>query len=205
LRKPVPWADESHRALAKCRVIGKIARKLGPPQLTVSSDPFASLVRTITSQQVSGAAADTIYSRVEKLVGKMTPDRILAHDVPSLRTAGLSQAKSLSVIALSERASNGLNLRALTKCDAETALQTLTEIKGIGPWTVEMFLMFCAGHPDVMSAGDLGLRKGLAAAYRLDAVPKQSECEELFERWRPWRTAAAWYLWRIVDEEEVCL
>lgn len=202
MRFAVEWADESFRALKKCAVLGNYVKRHGPPVLKIYKDRFYALTFIVVSQQLSGKAADSIFSRLKERVGKIEPRSISSVDDGVLRGIGLSGAKTRTLKAVSSAVSDGMDLQAMDKLEDDEIRARLCEIKGIGPWTAEMFLMFALGRPDVVSVGDLGLRKGLAAVYGLESVPEPKMSGELFERWRPWRTAASWYLWRIVGGDE---
>ncbi len=201
MKTTVPWADESFKKLKRCEVLGAHAKRFGPPQIQPHNDRFRALALTVVSQQLSGKAADSIFSKLETKVKKVEPKRILAASEETLRSAGLSGAKARTLQAISEASLGGMKLEKMDGLDDSEIRARLCEVKGVGPWTAEMFLMFCLGRPDVLSPGDLGLRKGLRVVYRLDEVPEPGRCEELFEVWRPWRTAASWYLWRILEGE----
>ena len=195
----VPWAKKSHAFLAKDALLGAVAIAHGPPTIEIPEGMFELLVRSIVGQQLTGKAAETIYSRFKKLVGTVTPRRILKHDEPELRTVGLSGNKARTILGLARPALEGLNLEKVDHLSDDEIKEALVKIKGIGPWTAEMFLIFGLGRPDVFSAGDLGLRKGLKIVYQLEELPEPKECPELFEPWRPYRSAASWYLWRAIE------
>lgn len=198
--KLVNWANESHSVLSKDRLLGKHAQRHGPPQIRLDKDPFRSLSGIVVGQQLSGKAAQSIFSKLESLIGPACPTAILKSPHERLREAGLSNAKALTLVALADAAENGLCFKRISKLSDDEIREELTKIKGIGPWSAEMFLMFTLGRPDVLSVGDLGLRKGLMKVHRLKEMPEPKSCGELFERWRPWRTAAAWYLWRTLED-----
>ena len=174
--------------------------KLEPRRLT----PYQSLVRSIIYQQLSGRAAETILGRFCALFPNCefpSPDHLLQSPPERLRSAGLSGAKTRYVQGLAERAKAGL-VPAIEDCDALTdqeIIERLTEIKGIGRWTVEMLLIFNLGRPDVLPVGDLGVRRGFQLAYGKRKMPEEAQLARYGERWRPHRTVAAWYLWRAVD------
>ncbi|MBA3726816.1 MAG: DNA-3-methyladenine glycosylase 2 family protein [Armatimonadetes bacterium] len=195
--KTVPWAKESHRFLSKDELLAKVAIEEGPPTIGLQSDPFAILIESIAGQQLSGKAADAILERVKAAAGDISPERLLASEEALSGSCGLSRAKAGTILALSRAAVDGFDLNHLNGAPDEQVYERLTEFKGIGPWTAEMFMIFGLGRQDVMSPGDLGLRKGLKAAYGLEDVPTIKESGPLFERWRPYRSAACWYLWKI--------
>lgn len=164
-------------------------------------DPFRALVRAVLSQQLSGKAADTIEQRVHALVGG--PDRLsaaalLAADPEALRGAGVSRPKIAYLRDLAARVVDGrLDLHALkNRSDAEV-IETITAVKGFGVWTAEMFLMFSLNRPDVFPVGDLGIVKGVQKLLGMRRRPKPRTMTRLAEVWRPYRSVACWYLWRI--------
>lgn len=199
-RRLVPWSQSAFVALSRDSILGKVVREHGPPKLRVYTDPFAALVATIVGQQLSGKAASSIFARLQSHVGEIEPTRLTATKPSDLRSCGLSSAKCETIRGVAQACCNGLDFRRLRRMDDEELRSALLAMKGIGPWTVEMFMMFALGRPDVMSAGDLGLRKGLRNVYQLSDLPRPDECCEMFERWRPWRTAASWYLWRAAED-----
>lgn len=201
MKKAPTWIDESYRHLSKDLRLGPYVREIGPPRFRVASDLFSALTMTIVSQQLSGRAAETIFNRLVDTAGTR-PESIAAAPLSCLREAGLSNAKASSIKGIAEAVVEGFSLSALKRLDDEALFKELTRFKGVGPWTVEMFMMFCLGRPDVCSSGDLGLRKGLQIVYRKRNLPEPQECRKLYRPWRPWRTAASWYLWRIVEGKE---
>ncbi len=198
--KLVNWAEESHDYLSKDKLLGKYVVQHGPPQIKPDKDPFRSLSGIVVGQQLSGKAAQSIFSKLESIIGNTCPDSILKVPHEKLREAGLSNAKAQTLVALARSANDGMCFKRISKMDDDEIKQELTKIKGIGPWSAEMFLMFTLGRPDVLSTGDLGLRKGLMKVHRLKEMPEPKRCENLFERWRPYRTAACWYLWRTLED-----
>ncbi len=167
-----------------------IARVGDLPVLVPTPDPFATLVRNVTGQQLSVKAAATIYARLETLLGELTPDTLLAAAPDALRGAGLSWAKVRTVQAIAQAARGGaVDFAHLGTQDDEAVIAALLPLPGIGRWTGEMFLMFGLARPDVFSMGDLALRQGLARLY-----PEQPAAEVL-AGWQPYRTLAARYLW----------
>jgi DNA-3-methyladenine glycosylase II len=172
-------------------------RKRGRPD-----DPYGVLVRSITGQQLSTKAAATIYGRLTELYGGRTPtpQEILATDPQQLRAVGLSNAKAAYLRDLAEHIVDGeLPVDELTELpDAEVA-KLLMAVKGLGRWTVDMFLMFHLGRQDILPVGDLGIRKAVQTHYGLKELPKAAEIEQIAEAWRPHRTLASLYLWESLD------
>ncbi len=165
-------------------------------------EAFVALVRAIVSQQLSGKAADTIYARVEALSGGALGDpRALATMADeSLRGAGLSGAKTRGVKDLANHVlQKKLQLDKLHEQEDEAVINALIQVKGIGRWTAEMFLMFRLGRPDILSTADLGLRKGLMILYGLSDLPDPKTMEQLTNHWRPFRSVGSWYLWRVAE------
>lgn len=171
---------------------------------SIASDLFMSLCRTIVGQQLSGKAADSIFKKFKLLFPRKKPtaSAILKLNDGKLRESGLSFAKIRSLQDLSERVSNrSLRLNALLKTSENDAKQKLQEVRGIGPWSSEMFLMFALGHEDVFSTGDLGLKKGIKKIYRHTELPSIEVTEELSQHWSPYRTYAACAIWSILDNQ----
>ncbi|MDP8975012.1 MAG: DNA-3-methyladenine glycosylase 2 family protein [Actinomycetota bacterium] len=162
---------------------------------------FAALARSILYQQLAGRAAAAIHARFVALYGgRPTPSAVLATPVDDLRAAGLSAAKAASVKDLAWHVQSGsLRLDRLSRMDDEQIVSRLSAVRGIGRWTAEMFLIFQLNRPDVWPAGDLGVRAGYARIHGLAAPPAPAALPELGEPYRPYRTAAAWYCWRILD------
>lgn len=164
---------------------------------------FRALVHAIVSQQLSGKAADTIFGRVEALGGGTLPGakELLAVPDERLRAAGLSGAKTRGVKDLAARVLAGaLDLDALHTDEDEAVIERLTQVRGIGRWTAEMFLMFRLGRLDILSTADLGLRKGLMMLCGLRDLPDPETMERLTAHWRPFRSVGCWYLWRVAEE-----
>ena len=199
MKKPAAWVEEAHAHLCADKRLGKVAQQHGPPTIHVERDLFETLVHSVAGQQLSGKAAQAIVRKLTESVGKATPENLRKETPESLRAVGLSGAKCRTILELAHAFGNGLDEKALRKMSDEEVAETLVKFKGIGPWTAEMFLMFALGRPDVMSPGDLGLRKGLQIVYKKKELPTIKEAGPLFEPWRPYRTAASWYLWRVIE------
>jgi 3-methyladenine DNA glycosylase/8-oxoguanine DNA glycosylase len=166
--------------------------------------PFLLLLRTIVYQQLSGKAAATIFGRVEALFPsrtQITPTRLFAIADEDLRAAGMSwakvaAAKDLAAKCLQRQVPSRNRLMGMAD---EEIIATLTEIRGIGQWTVEMLLMFHLGRPDILPVSDLGVRKGYQLIHQLDEMPKPKVMYDLCDHWRPFRSVGSWYMWRAVD------
>lgn len=171
------------------------------------SDHYGAMVRSIVGQQLSTQAARAIYQRlIERFNGRApTPDEVLAEDPEQLRAAaGLSRAKVGFLRSLAEHVLDGsLELHKLGRLSDEQVIEELVAIKGIGLWTAHMFLMFHLKRPDVLAVGDLGIRKAVMLAYGLPELPGPAQIESIAEPWRPHRTLACEFLWRLLDAKPV--
>lgn len=196
-----PWADGVAHLRALDPRWGAIIDAVGPCRLQIRPDRFGTLVRAIIGQQISSKAATSIDKRLRDLAGEPHAHApLLAVGEEGLRSVGLSGVKARYVLNLARAVGDGaVPLDEVHGWEDDAIVAALTSIKGIGPWTAEMFLIFALGRPDVLSVGDLGLRVGLRSFYRLDELPTPRECRELTEAWRPYRTVAMWYLWEQID------
>lgn len=167
-----------------------------PPYMRTRPPGFASLVATIVGQQVSVASAEAINARVAAHFGKVTAQAIAAADEASLRACGLSGPKIRALRSVAEAVLEGrLPLDALAAMPAEEAKALMTAVKGIGPWTADIYLLFCLGHADAFAAGDLALQEAARILYGMAARPTAKELDAFALRWRPWRGVASKVLW----------
>ena len=163
---------------------------------------FDALLRSIVYQQLSGKAAATIHGRVLQLIGdgEGAPSRIVATSHDAFRAAGLSNAKASYVRNLAEHVLDGsLPVDSLHELSDDDIIAALTQVKGIGKWSAQMFLMFRLGRPDVLPDTDLGVQKGIQKAYRLRKLPTPAQVLRRGAKWAPHRTVASWYMWRILE------
>ena len=163
---------------------------------------YRALVNSIIGQQLSVKAAASIKQRFVNLFGGTfpAPQTILTKNVDELRMAGLSNAKARYILDLAQHVINGtVRFDQLDSQTNEEIITELTPVKGIGEWTVHMFLMFTMGRSDILAHGDLGIRTAIRKAYNLNALPSPAEMEVLAGRWRPWCSIASWYLWRSLE------
>jgi DNA-3-methyladenine glycosylase II len=174
-----------------------------PTRFEKSKDPYRALVRSVVYQQLSGKAAATIHGRVLALFpgDHPEPEDLLAASEEALRGAGLSRQKAAALKDVAQKRIDGIipPARALARLPDEEIIARLTAARGVGRWTVEMYLIFTLGRPDVLPIDDLGVRKGAEKLYRRDFTPKT--LGEYGKRWAPWRSAAAWHLWRVTDTQ----
>jgi DNA-3-methyladenine glycosylase II len=188
------------------KTLARLISQVGPCTLKPrkSRSPFRALVESVTYQQLNGTAAATILGRVKNLYpGKRfpEPEDVLATPDERLRGAGLSGAKTAAIKDIAAKTVAGIvpASREIRRMSDSEIIQRLTMIRGVGPWTVEMLLIFMLGRTDVLPVTDYGVRKGFALTYRWKDLPTPRELLEYGERWRPHRTTAAWYLWRALE------
>jgi DNA-3-methyladenine glycosylase II len=210
---PVPEHPAALRALRKADpVMASLIERYGDPDGVLArrgrrpGDAYGALLRSIVGQQLSSKAARTIYERLIALFDNRTPTprELLDTDPEEIRAAGLSRAKVTFLRDLAEHVEDGeLDLEKLPELPDEEVLDQLTQVKGLGPWTVDMFLIFHLGRPDVLPVGDQGIRRAVQIEYGLDELPDASELERIAEPWRPHRSLACLYLWRSLDSTPV--
>jgi DNA-3-methyladenine glycosylase II len=173
----------------------------------ISVRPFDALAESIAYQQLTGKAAATIFGRVRALYPKrkwLDPKQLLATPDEALRAAGLSRAKTAALKDLAAKTIDGTvpSGCALLRMTDDEIITRLTTVRGIGRWTVEMLLLFDLGRPDVWPVDDYGVRKGFAKTFRRRELPTPKQLMKLGEKWRPYRSVAAWYFWRALDVPE---
>ncbi len=197
---------EADRAIADAdEHMARIIAIHGPCKMTVSpvESPFEALFKSIIYQQLSTRSATAIYNRVLDLFeGNMpAPRATLALPDEAMRGAGMSKQKVAYTKDLALKSVEGTvpDIQELKGLSDEEIVTRLTEVRGIGKWTVEMLLMFSMGRPDILPSTDLAIRKGFQQVYGHETLPKPTEIDRFGERWRPYRTIASWYLWRVVD------
>ncbi len=188
---------------ASDRKLAAAIDSVGPCRLKLdhAETTFAALAQSITYQQLTGKAAATIFARVGAACQPFTPEQMLRTSDAALRVAGLSGSKLLALKDLARRSLDGTvpHLDALHTLTDDAIVERLTAVRGIGRWTVEMLLIFRLGRPDVLPVDDYGVRKGFAKVYRKRELPTPKELAARGERWRPYRSVASWYLWRVLD------
>lgn len=176
--------------------LGAIAERAGPLPLRRSEPGFESLASVIVSQQVSKASAASIWNRLVGLINPLTPENYLAVGEEAWRLAGLSRAKQAALARISEAIMAGeLDLFDLCDRPVDEAMETMTSVKGIGPWTAEVYLLFSAGHADVFPSGDVALQHAYAHAFAESVRPDSKALRQFAERWSPWRGVAARLFW----------
>jgi len=200
-------SDATTHLSASDPVLAALVARHGPPprRRPVRSDRrFESLVETIVYQQLAGRAAATIHGRLlAALDGAVTPDAVLAAPDELLASCGLSRAKAASIRDLADQVSSGaVVLERIGRLPDQEVEDHLIRVRGIGPWTAQMFLLGTLGRLDVWPTGDYGVRAGFARAWGLGQIPTPNELSELGEPFRPYRSLVAWYCWRVVDDRQ---
>ena len=198
--KPNYW-DRAKRALARKDVVMKeIIRARPGVHLVRRGEPFLTLARAICGQQISVKAAQSVWDRVVLCCSEITPKHVLAVDRKRLRACGLSDRKTEYIADLARHFADGaIHVHRWPAMSDEEIIAELVQVRGIGRWTAEMFLIFNLLRPDVLPLDDLGLQKGIRASYFKGRKVSLGRMRKLGESWRPWRSVATWYLWRSLD------
>lgn len=183
-------------------ILGQVIERVGACTLRPrgrTADLFSELARAIIGQQISTAAARTIYQRLLDLEGeaRLDPQKLLAASEERLRGAGVSRQKAAYLKDLAAKVAGGLpEIAQLEAMEDEAIVEVLTQVKGVGRWTVQMLLIFTFGRLDVLPAEDLGVRKAIRQLYGLEELPRRKPVEAIARSWQPYRSLAAWYLWQ---------
>jgi DNA-3-methyladenine glycosylase II len=172
-----------------------VAEIAGPLPHRRRSGGFEGLAAIVTAQQISDAAAESIWARLKTVVDPFTPERFVTVAPEDLRAAGLSGSKIRTLSGIAAAAADGFDLDAVHDLPADQAVTTMTALKGIGPWTAEIYLLFCVGHPDIFPAGDLALQIGVQEALGMRKRPDEKKLRKIAEKWSPWRGVAARLFW----------
>jgi DNA-3-methyladenine glycosylase II len=182
--------------------LAEIIKSVGAYEIKLRKNPFRSLVEAIIYQQLAGRAADAILGRVIGIYGRFPkPAQLLATPDSKLRAAGLSGRKIEYLKDLAARVTDGrLELASLQELPDEQVVEQLVQVKGIGRWTAEMFLIFCLGRQDVLPVGDLGLRKAMQKTYSLAGLPSAESMCDIAQPWKPYCSVATWYMWKSLEK-----
>ena len=198
--------DHVARALRHLRrsdpVLADVIRRVGPFRLEQRRGRFQALVRSILAQQISTAVARSMWKKLEVRLAprKLSPETLGQLSFDDLRGIGLSRQKASYLQDLTAKVlDKTVRLHRVHRLTDEEIIEELIQVKGIGRWTVQMFLIFCLGRPDVFAPDDFGLRSAMQRLYGLPEMPKRAQAEELAARWRPYATVASWYLWRSLE------
>jgi len=186
-------------------VLAAIIDRVGDYRIQFRDPDFETLVKSIVYQQLSGRVASVIFARLAAAAapaGKLTPAGILRLRPARMRSLGLSTQKTAYIRDLARHARDGtVRFEDLLDLPDQEVIERLTQVKGIGVWTVHMFLIFALRRPDVLPTGDLGIRNAIQKAYGLDGLPRPADIETIAARWRPYCTVASWYLWRSLEPD----
>jgi 3-methyladenine DNA glycosylase/8-oxoguanine DNA glycosylase len=205
---PLPFdlSDATRYLSARDEKLAQLIAQTAPfrTETDAAQSPYEALLEAIAYQSISGKAAATIYGRIKALGSNgrpPTPEQMRRLPSTVLRRAGLSNAKVLAMKDLAQKTIDGIvpTLEEAAQLSDRELLERLDSVRGIGAWTVEMFLIFNLGRPDVLPVHDLGVKKGWSVTYRKKHMPKPKELLEFGERWRPYRTIASWYMWRAFE------
>ena len=200
---PEYWSEACAELCVKDPVLAKVIKKYPEPILTSKGDLFSTLIRSIVGQQISVLAADAIWGRFIALVGEVSPEPILKPTPEMLKNCGLTSRKVDYIRGISEtwtREYAGLDWEILSDDEVK---RKLIALRGVGPWTAEMILMFSLLRPDIFPIDDIGAIRAIENIYNGGEVMTKDELLDQANNWAPWRTVATWFLWRTIDDEPV--
>ncbi|KQR90413.1 DNA repair protein [Burkholderia sp. Leaf177] len=195
--RPEYWDKACADLVKRDRILKKLIPKFGPVHLVNRDDPFTTLARSVVGQQISVASAQAIWKRVEGACPTLAPQQFIKVGPAKLQSCGLSKRKSEYILDVAQHfVSGALHVDSWTSMEDEAVIAELTQIRGIGRWTAEMFLIFNLSRPDVLPLDDLGLIQAISVNYFSGEPVTRSEAREVAANWEPWRTVATWYMWR---------
>jgi DNA-3-methyladenine glycosylase II len=197
---PAYWQDAKEELMKRDRIMRRLIPQFGDMHLVGRGEAFITLVRSVIGQQISVKAAETVWQRLLEACPKCTPAQILKAGNEQLAACGLSKRKSEYVIDLADHfKAKRVHADKWSEMDDEDVIAELVQIRGIGRWTAEMFLIFNLRRPNILPLDDLGLLKGISMNYFSGEPVSRSDAREVAANWEPWRTVATWYLWRSLD------
>lgn len=197
---PPYWEQAKQELMKRDRIMRKLIPKFGDLHLTSRGDPFVTLARSIVGQQISTKAAETVWQRFLEVCPQCTPAQVLKAGDEKLAGCGLSKRKAEYISDLADHfRDKKLHVASWEEMEDEDIIAELIQIRGIGRWTAEMFLIFNLRRPDVLPLDDVGLLKGISVNYFSGEPVSRSDAREVAANWEPWRTVATWYLWRSLD------
>jgi len=200
VQRPGYWDKACADLVKRDRILKKLIPKFGPVHLLSRDDPFVTLARSVVGQQISTAAAQALWQRVEAACPKLVPQQFIKLGHEKLAACGLSKRKTEYILDLAQHfVSGALHVGKWTSMDDEDVIAELTSIRGIGRWTAEMFLIFNLARPNVLPLDDLGLIRAISVNYFSGEPVTRSEAREVAANWEPWRTVATWYMWRSLE------
>ena len=199
MSKPKYWEDAKKYLISKDKRLGKLIVKY-PDYLKSRKDPFFSLCKSIVGQQISVQAANAVWKKLDAKAKKMKPENILKLTTRQLASCGLSRQKIDYLKILAKKFHTGeIDIKKLKKMDDDEAIKYLSQVKGIGKWTAEMFLFFNQLRPNIFPIQDIGLLRAISVNYKTSYPPTSKELEKYQKKWSPYCTVATWYLWRSID------
>jgi DNA-3-methyladenine glycosylase II len=197
---PEYWDEAARELGARDPVLSKLAARYQGLALGSRGDAFSTLARAIVGQQISVKAAQSVWDRLTTEITAVTPEQLAAADLTRLRGCGLSGQKSAYLLDLAQRfSSRALQPERWVELDDEALIAELTQVKGIGRWTAEMFLIFYMARPDVLPLDDIGLQRAMSLHYNAGRPLSKLKMRRIGKAWAPWRSVATWYLWRSLD------
>jgi DNA-3-methyladenine glycosylase II len=200
IERPAYWERACADLVKRDRILKRLIPKFGPVHLVNGGDPFVTLARSVVGQQISVPAAQALWQRIEAACARVAPQQFAKLGLQGLIGCGLSKRKSEYLIDLAKHfVSGALHVDKWTSMEDEAVIAELTQIRGIGRWTAEMFLIFNLSRPDVLPLDDLGLIRAISLNYFSGEPVTRSEAREVAANWEPWRTVATWYMWRSLD------
>ena len=198
--RPHYWDKACADLVKRDRILKKLIPQFGPVHLMTRGDPFVTLARSIVGQQISVPSAQAVWGRIQAACPKLSPAQFIKVGHDKLAACGLSKRKSDYILDLAQHfVSGALHVDTWTTMDDEAVIAELTQIRGIGRWTAEMFLIFNLLRPDVLPLDDVGLISAISVNYFSGEPVTRSEAREVAANWEPWRTVATWYMWRSLD------
>jgi len=198
--RPEYWDKACADLMKRDRILKKLIPKFGPVHLINHDDPFTTLARSVVGQQISVASAQAMWKRVELACPKQVPQQFIKLGHEKLQACGLSKRKTEYILDLAQHfVSGALHVDSWTSMEDEAVIAELTQIRGIGRWTAEMFLIFNLSRPNVVPLDDPGLIQAISVNYFSGEPVTRSEAREVAANWEPWRTVATWYMWRTLD------
>jgi DNA-3-methyladenine glycosylase II len=201
---PAYWQDAKDELMKRDRIMRKVIPQFGDLHLVRRDEPFVTLARSIISQQISVKSAEGAWQRILEVCPKCTPAQVLKAGNDNLAACGLSKRKAEYIVDLAEHfKAKRVHVDKWEEMDDEDVIAELTQIRGIGRWTAEMFLIFNLLRPNILPLDDVGLLKGISVNYFSGEPVSRSDAREVAANWEPWRTVATWYLWRSLDAAAV--
>ena len=197
---PEYWQEATRALASRDPVLSKLATRYAGLAVGSRGDAFSTLARAIVGQQISVKAAQSVWQRLVAEIAEVTPSNLAAADLARLRACGLSGQKCAYLTDLAERfASGALDPARWTALEDEALIEELTQVKGIGRWTAEMFLIFYMARPDVLPLDDIGLQRAMSMHYNAGRPLSKLKMRRIAKAWAPWRSVATWYMWRSLD------